>query len=82
MALAARTGDGLWVSGADAETVRDWRAQGGSGPVYAQLTLCWAKDRDEAVDTAHRIWPNTGVPGSAQPGPADAHPLRAGRRAW
>ncbi len=62
-ALAARIGDGLWISGADAETVRDWRSQGGSGPVYAQLTLCWAADRDEAISTAHRIWPNTGVPG-------------------
>ena len=61
--LAARIGDGLFVSGAATDTVQQWRDAGGRGPVYAQLTLCWAADRDEAVTTAHRIWPNTGVPG-------------------
>ncbi len=60
--LAARIGDGLWTnSGGD--VISDWRDAGGSGPVYAQLTLCWAPDKDDAVKTAHRIWPNAGVPG-------------------
>lgn len=72
--LAARIGDGLWVSGADGETIERFRRGGGSGPVYAQLTLCWAEDRDEAVATAHRIWPNTGVPGQlSQDLPTPAH---------
>jgi hypothetical protein len=31
--------------------------------VYAQLTLCWDADADKAVETAHRIWRNTAVPG-------------------
>ena len=45
-----------------------------SGPVYAQLTLCWAEDRADAVKTAHRIWPNTGVPGQlSQDLPTPAH---------
>lgn len=61
--LAAEIGDGLWVSGADRERVDQWKDLGGEGPVYAQLTLCWAQDRNEAIETAHRIWPNTGVPG-------------------
>ena len=61
--LAAKVGDGLWVSGPDPNTVSQWRDSGGSGPVYAQMTICWARDRDEAIATAHRIWPNTGVPG-------------------
>jgi coenzyme F420-dependent glucose-6-phosphate dehydrogenase len=61
--LAARIGDGLWVSGASTDIIQRWRDAGGAGPVYAQLTLCWAADRDDAVKTAHRIWPNTGVPG-------------------
>lgn len=60
--VAARIGDGLWVSG-DGGPVDDWRAAGGDGPVYSQLTLCWASDRDRAVEEAHRIWRNTGVPG-------------------
>ena len=37
--------------------------QGGTGPVWAQTNLCWADDREKAIKTAHRIWPNTGVPG-------------------
>ena len=42
--------------------------------MYAQLTLCWAEDRAEAVKTAHRIWPNTGVPGQlSQDLPTPAH---------
>jgi len=72
--VAGRIGDGLWVSGASAETVQQWRDAGGSGPVYAQLTLCWAENRDEAIKTAHRIWPNTGVPGQlSQDLPTPAH---------
>jgi G6PDH family F420-dependent oxidoreductase len=73
-AVAARIGDGLWLSGAATDTIEVWRAHGGRGPVYAQLTLCWARDRDAAIDTAHRIWPNTGVPGQlSQDLPTPAH---------
>ena len=62
-ALAGRIGDGLWTTGPNTEIIEAWRDAGGTGPVYAQLTLCWAADRDDAVKTAHRIWPNSGVPG-------------------
>jgi G6PDH family F420-dependent oxidoreductase len=61
--VAARCGDGLWTSGSGGETVDQWRAAGGSGPVYSQLTFCWGADRQQAIDDAHRIWRNTGVPG-------------------
>jgi G6PDH family F420-dependent oxidoreductase len=72
--LAARIGDGLWTSGTQGDVVQAWRDAGGSGPVYAQLTLCWAKDRADAVKTAHRIWPNAGVPGQlSQDLPTPAH---------
>ena len=60
--MAARAGDGLWTGG-DAEIIETWRKAGGRGPVYSQLSLCWAPSREEAVDRAHRVWPNTGVPG-------------------
>jgi coenzyme F420-dependent glucose-6-phosphate dehydrogenase len=60
--VAARIGNGLWT-GAGGDVVGDWKDVGGSGPVYAQLTMCWAPDRDDAVKTAHRIWPNAGIPG-------------------
>jgi len=61
--LAARIGDGLWVGGPDKDTIATWRKAGGRGPVYAQLTMCWAPQRDDAVATAYRVWPNTAVPG-------------------
>lgn len=61
--IAARIGDGLWTSGKGGEPVEVFRRNGGEGPIYGQLHLCWAEDRDEAVETAHRQWPNTGVPG-------------------
>jgi coenzyme F420-dependent glucose-6-phosphate dehydrogenase len=61
--LAARHGDGLWTSGSASEALDRWRAAGGDGPVYSQLTLCWAAERDAAVEQAHRIWPNAVVPG-------------------
>ena len=61
--LAARYGDGLWTSGSASEALDRWRAAGGDGPVYSQLTLCWAADRDKAVEQAHRIWRNSVVPG-------------------
>jgi coenzyme F420-dependent glucose-6-phosphate dehydrogenase len=61
--VAARIGDGLWTTGTKGEIVDEFKEQGGTGPVYSQITLCWAESKDEAVETAHRIWPNTGVPG-------------------
>lgn len=60
---AARIGDGLWTSGSASEVVSAFRAAGGTGPVYAQLTLCWNPSKSEAVDIALRQWPNTIVPG-------------------
>ena len=72
--VAGKIGDGLWVSGPSTDTIEQWKDAGGSGPVYAQLTLCWAEDRDDAVKTAHRIWPNNGVPGQlSQDLPTPAH---------
>jgi coenzyme F420-dependent glucose-6-phosphate dehydrogenase len=61
--VAGRVGDGLWVSSPEPEILDSWRSAGGQGPVYSQVSVCWAESQDEAVTTAHRIWPNTGVPG-------------------
>jgi G6PDH family F420-dependent oxidoreductase len=60
--MAAASGDGLWTSG-DPEIIDTWKQAGGSGPVWTQLTVCWAAQEDEAVELAHRVWPNSGVPG-------------------
>ena len=42
--------------------------------MYGQVTLCWAESRDEAVRTAHRIWPTAAIRGEAsQELPVPAH---------
>jgi G6PDH family F420-dependent oxidoreductase len=61
--LAARAGDGLWLSGPDRKTIDSYRSEGGTGPIYGQLTICWGKDRDEAIELAHRLWPQTALKG-------------------
>jgi G6PDH family F420-dependent oxidoreductase len=61
--LAAEIGDGLWITGAAADTIEAYRAAGGKGPVYSQLTLCWATDREKAIETAHRLWAFTALTG-------------------
>lgn len=72
--VAARAGDGLWLTSADDEAIENWRKAGGDGPIWGQITQCWAASRDEAVATAHRVWPNTGVPGQlSQDLPTSAH---------
>ena len=71
--LAARIGDGLWT-GADAAIIDRWKSNGGAGPVYSQLTLCWATDKDSAVKEAHHRWRNTCVPGQlSQDLPTPSH---------
>ncbi|MGH8957797.1 MAG: TIGR03557 family F420-dependent LLM class oxidoreductase [Acidimicrobiia bacterium] len=62
--LAASIGDGLWISGAAEETVDVFRQAGGKGPVYSQLSLCWAESEKEAVATAHRLWAFSELPGT------------------
>ncbi len=63
VALAARVGDGYWGHSPDATLTDQFAAAGGTGPRYAQVTVCYGADRDECVATAHRIWPNAGIPG-------------------
>lgn len=62
--LAGGIGDGLINTSPDAEVVKVFReAGGGDKPCYGQITVCWAATREEAVDTAHKIWPNSGLKG-------------------
>ena len=62
--MAAKHGEGLIVTSPDPEVLDAFRAGGGrTKPVYGQVTVCWAASEDEAKKTAHRIWPNAGVPG-------------------
>jgi G6PDH family F420-dependent oxidoreductase len=61
--LAARIGDGYWGHSPEREVIDQYEKEGGTGPRYAQLNLCWAEDAGAARKTVHEIWPNGGVPG-------------------
>ena len=62
-AAAAEHADGLWSTSPEAEIVDAYRHAGGRGPVYGQITVCYARKREDAVKTALTVWPNAGVPG-------------------
>ena len=61
--LAARAGDALISTSPDSELVEAYRSAGGDGPRYGQLTVCWAKSEQEAVQTALEWWPNAALKG-------------------
>ena len=61
--LAGEIGDGLVSTAPEPELVDAFRAAGGSGPRYGQLTVCWARSEDDARRTAHEWWPNAGLKG-------------------
>lgn len=63
VALAARIGDGYWGHEPDAAVIGRYEAGGGTGPRMAQLNICWAEDASSARKTAHRMWPNSAIPG-------------------
>ncbi|MFC4450457.1 TIGR03557 family F420-dependent LLM class oxidoreductase [Halorussus aquaticus] len=59
---AADIGDGFWSVGPQ-DVVETFEEEGGEGPKFSQLTVCYADDEDEAVETAHRVWRNSLLPG-------------------
>ncbi len=77
--LAARVADGLWTTGGASETIETWKAAGGVGPVYSQIDVCWADDEDDGARHGGRGLADGRSARAAQPGPADARPLRHGR---
>ena len=63
--LAARVGDGLFGTSPKAESIEQFRENGGDGkPTYGQLHVCWAESEEEARHTALEWWPNGAVSGS------------------
>ncbi len=72
--LAARVGDGLWMSSIDADTIDAYRQAGGTGPIYGQVQVCWGPSKEETLRLAHEVWPNAGIRGQAsQELPSPAH---------
>ncbi|SHN17720.1 TIGR03557 family F420-dependent LLM class oxidoreductase [Actinacidiphila paucisporea] len=62
--VAGRIGDGFVTMQPDAALVDRFRQAGGAGkPVVGGLKVCWDTDRQRAVKTVHRLWPNEQLPG-------------------
>jgi G6PDH family F420-dependent oxidoreductase len=62
--LAAQIGQGLVSTSPDKEVVDAFgKAGGNTTKVYGQLTVCYAKTKEEGVQTALKAWPNSGIPG-------------------
>jgi len=81
--LAGKIGDAL-INVAPKEQITDkFEDAGGKGkPKYGQITVCYAKSKEEAKQTAFQVWPNALVEGSASqelPLPSDFEQLTEGR---
>jgi G6PDH family F420-dependent oxidoreductase len=74
-ALAGRIGDGFACVQPDAELIRTFRESGGGDrPAQGGFKVCFGPDEQEAVRTAHRLWPNEQLPGElAQVLPTPRH---------
>jgi coenzyme F420-dependent glucose-6-phosphate dehydrogenase len=63
--LAARLGDGLVGTAPVAESVQQFRSEGGEGkPTFGQLHVCWAEDEEAAKKLALEQWPNGALSGA------------------
>lgn len=64
VALASRHADGIVGTSPVAESVDQFRREGGEGkPTYGQLHVCWAADEPSAKQTALERWPNAAISG-------------------
>ena len=61
--VAAQSGDALISTSPDASLVEGYREAGGEGPVYGQITCCWAPTEEQGARTVYEIWPNAGLKG-------------------
>ena len=71
--LAGKVGDGFIGTGADRDLVEAYRAAGGDGPRYGQVTLAWAASEREGRRVAHEWWPTAALKGDVNqelPNPA------------
>jgi G6PDH family F420-dependent oxidoreductase len=73
--LAGRIGDGFLSVGPNAELIDIFRSSGGGDrPAQGGLKVCYGPSEDDAVATAHRLWPNDHLPGElAQVLPTPRH---------
>jgi G6PDH family F420-dependent oxidoreductase len=72
--LAARVADGYITTSPDAELPDLFRSESGGKPATAGFKVAWAPTKDEGVDQAYRLWPNSALPGElAQVLPSPRH---------
>jgi G6PDH family F420-dependent oxidoreductase len=73
--VAGRIADGFVTTSPDKDMISRFRDAGGAGkPVTAGYKVCWGADDDVCIDTAHRLWANSGLPGElSQVLPSPAH---------
>ena len=72
--LAAEIGDGYISTAPDKDLVSLFKDQSGGKPAQAGFKVCYAETEDQAVETAHRLWANAGLPGElAQVLPSPRH---------
>ncbi|EWM10761.1 glucose-6-phosphate dehydrogenase, F420-dependent [Kutzneria sp. 744] len=73
--LAGRIGDGFVCVQPNSDLLRTFRESGGDDrPAQGGFKVCYAPDEQEAVTTAHRLWPNEQLPGElAQVLPSPRH---------
>jgi G6PDH family F420-dependent oxidoreductase len=64
MDLAVRIADGFVTTKPDGDAVRHYREAGGRGPAQSAFKCCFGPDREQCVETAHRLWPNEGLTGT------------------
>ncbi|RNM14297.1 TIGR03557 family F420-dependent LLM class oxidoreductase [Nocardioides pocheonensis] len=78
--LAARVADGYITTAPDRELPDLFRTESGDKPVTAGFKVAWAPTKEEGVEQAHRLWPNSALPGElAQVLPSPRHFEQASR---
>jgi G6PDH family F420-dependent oxidoreductase len=63
IALAAAIADGYITTKPDADALASYREQGGSGVLQGSMKCCYGPNRRASLELAHRLWPNSGLPG-------------------
>ena len=79
--VAAKQGDGIWMTGPRDDVLDAFEKAKGTGPRIGQLTVCWARDRSRGSRDRVGALAQHGAAGPARPGPPDSVTLRAGRAA-
>ncbi|WP_436344633.1 TIGR03557 family F420-dependent LLM class oxidoreductase [Natronorubrum sp. FCH18a] len=62
--VAGEVGDGLIAVNPDEDLVQEFEtAGGGDKPKYGEVAVCYDEDEQAAIERAHDLWPQEGLPG-------------------